>query len=55
MKSDVPYLRLVSPLNDPQKSESTFCEKYEVDKLKIIIIIIGYILNNITTHMTTSQ
>jgi hypothetical protein len=26
--------------------------KYEVDMLKIIIIIIGYILNNFTTHIT---
>jgi hypothetical protein len=31
-----------------------FCEKYEVDTLKIIIIIIGYILNNFTTHVTIS-
>jgi hypothetical protein len=30
-----------------------FCEvKYGVDMLKIIIIIIGYIMNNFTTHIT---
>jgi hypothetical protein len=27
-------------------------EKYKVDMLKIIIIIIGYTLNNFTTHIT---
>jgi hypothetical protein len=32
-------------LNNPQNSEMKICEKYEVDMLKIIIIIIGYILN----------
>jgi hypothetical protein len=35
-------------LNNLQNSEMKFCEKYEVDMLKIIIIIIGYILNNFT-------
>ncbi len=29
-----------------------FGEKIEVDMLKIIITIIGYILNNFTTHIT---
>jgi hypothetical protein len=29
-----------------------FGEKSEVDMLKIIIIILGYILNNFTTHIT---
>jgi hypothetical protein len=45
-------LRLVSSLNNPQNREMKFCEKYEIDMLKIIIIIIGYILNNFTTHIT---
>jgi hypothetical protein len=31
-----------------------FCEKYEVDMLKIIILIIGYTLNNLATHVTIS-
>jgi len=46
------FLRSVSSLNNPQKREMKFCEKYEVDMLKIIIIIIGYTLNNFTTHTT---
>ncbi len=29
--------------------------KHEVEMLKIIIIIIGYTLNNFTTHITVSQ
>jgi hypothetical protein len=37
-------LRSVSSLNDPQNREMKICEKYEVDILKIIIIIIGYTL-----------
>jgi hypothetical protein len=41
-------LRLVLSLNIPQNSEMKFCEKYKVDILKIIIIIIDYILNNFT-------
>jgi len=45
-------LRLVSSLNNPQNSEMKFCEKYEIDMLKIIVIIIVYILNNFTTHIT---
>jgi hypothetical protein len=45
-------LRSVSSLNNPQNSEMKYCEKYEVDMLKIIIIIIGYIQNNFTTHIT---
>ncbi len=45
-------LRSVSSLNDPQNSEMKICEKHEVDILKIIIIIIGYTLNNFTTHIT---
>ncbi len=49
----LPYtLRLVLSLNNPQNSEMKICEKYEVDMLKITIIIIGYILNNFTTHIT---
>jgi hypothetical protein len=43
-------LRSVSSLNNPQNSEMRFCEKYEVVMLKIIIIIIGYILNNIIVN-----
>ncbi len=37
------YLTLRSDLslNNPQNSEMNFCEKYEIDMLKIIIIIIG--------------
>jgi hypothetical protein len=31
-----------------------FVKIYEIDMLKIIMIIIGYILNNFTTHMTKS-
>jgi hypothetical protein len=38
-------LRSVLSLNNPQNSEMNFCEKYEVDMLKTIIIIISYILN----------
>jgi len=34
-------LRSVSSLNNPQNNEMNFCRKYEVDILKIIIIIIG--------------
>ncbi len=30
-------------------------EKYEVDMLKIIIIIIDYTLNNFTTHIKVLQ
>jgi hypothetical protein len=41
----------VSLLNNPQNSEFCCGEKYEVDMLKIIIIIIGYTLNNFTTPM----
>jgi len=47
-----PTLRAVSSLNNIQNNEMKICEKYEVDMLKIIIIIIGYNLNNFTTHMT---
>jgi hypothetical protein len=43
-------LRSISSLNNPQNSEMKICEKYEVDMLKIIII--GYTLNNFTTHIT---
>jgi hypothetical protein len=48
------YLTLssVSSVNNPQNNEMKFCEKYEVDILKIIIIIVGYTLNNFTTHIT---
>jgi len=35
-----------------KNSEMKFCENYEVEKLKIIIIIIGYTLNNFTTLFT---
>ncbi len=45
-------LRSVWSLNNPQNSEMKICEKYEVDMLKIIIIFIGYTLNNFTTHIT---
>jgi hypothetical protein len=43
----------VSSLNNPQNSEMKFCENMTSgDMLKIIIIIIGYDLNNFTTHIT---
>jgi hypothetical protein len=45
-------LRLVLSLNNPQNNEVKICEKYEVDMLKIIIIIIGYTLNNFIIHIT---
>ncbi len=48
-------LRSVSSLNNPQNSEMNFLWKYEVDMLKIIIIIISYTLNNFTTHIRISQ
>jgi hypothetical protein len=35
-------LRSISSLNNSPNNEMKFCEKYEVDMLKIIIIIIGY-------------
>jgi hypothetical protein len=35
-------LRSVSSLNNPQNSKMKICEKYQVDMLKIIIIIKGY-------------
>jgi hypothetical protein len=38
-------------LNNPQTTETNFCEKYEIDMLKIIIIMIGYTLNNFFTQM----
>jgi len=44
-------LRSVLSLNCPQNNEMKFYEKYEVEMLKIIIIIIGYTLNNFTTHI----
>jgi hypothetical protein len=44
----------ISSLNNPQNSEMKFCENM-VDMLKIIIIIIGYILNNFTTHIILSM
>jgi hypothetical protein len=47
-------LRSVSSLNNPQNIEINFFEKYRLDMLKIIIIIIGYILNNFITHVTIS-
>jgi hypothetical protein len=53
-KIETSYLTLRSVLssNNPQNSEMKFGEKIEVDMLKIIITIIGYILNNFTTHIT---
>ncbi len=45
-------LRLVSSLNNHENNEMKICEKYEVNMLKIIIIIVGYTLNNFTTHIT---
>jgi len=41
----------VLSLNNPQTTETNFCEKYEVGMLKIIIIMIGYTLNNFFTQM----
>jgi len=48
------YLTLssVSSLYNSQNSENEILCKYEVDMLKIIIIIAGYTLNNFTTHIT---
>jgi hypothetical protein len=49
------YLTLtsISSLNNPpQNSEMKICEKYGVDMLKIIIIIIGYTLHNFIIHIT---
>jgi hypothetical protein len=45
-------LRSVSSINNAQNSEMKFCEKYEVDMLKLIVIIRGYIMNNFTTLIT---
>jgi hypothetical protein len=42
-------LRSVSSLNNPKNNEMKFCENM---KLKIGIIIIGYTVNNFTTHIT---
>ncbi len=43
-------LRSISSLNNSQNNEMKICENM---KLKIIIIIIGYItMNNFTTHIT---
>jgi len=47
-------LRSVLSLNNPQNIEMNFCKKYEVDMLKIIIIIIAYTLNNFNTHVIIS-
>jgi hypothetical protein len=41
-------------LNNPQNIEMIFLWKYEVDMLKIIIIIKGNILNIFTTYVTIS-
>jgi hypothetical protein len=45
-------LRSNLSLNNPQNNEMKICEKYEVDMLKIIIIIISYNVNNFITHIT---
>jgi uncharacterized protein YqiB (DUF1249 family) len=50
--TDFNYLTLRSVLSlnlDPQNSEMKFCENM---KLKIIIVMIGYTLNNFTTLFT---
>jgi hypothetical protein len=44
-------LRSVSSLTNPQNSEMKFCENMELT-CWIVLIIIGYILNNFTTHIT---
>jgi hypothetical protein len=44
-------LRSVSSLNNPQSGEMKFCENMKI-LLEIIIIIIGYTLNNFTNHNT---
>jgi hypothetical protein len=44
--------RSISLLNNPQNNEMKFLSKYQVDMLKIIIIIVGYILNNFIIHIT---
>jgi len=45
-------LMVVLSLNNPENNEMIFFWKYKIDMLKIIIILIGYTLNNFTTHMT---
>ncbi len=45
--------RSVLPLNNPQNSEMKICENIKLKMLKIIQIIIGYALNDFTTHITT--
>jgi hypothetical protein len=47
-------LMSISSSNSPQNSETNFCEKNEVDKMKIIIILIAYTLNNFPNHMKIS-
>jgi hypothetical protein len=44
----------VSSLNNTKNSEIDFCEKCEVEILKIIIIIIGYTLNNYISYVPIS-
>jgi hypothetical protein len=50
MKDGYLTLRSILSLNNPQNSEMW---KYKVDMLKIIIIIIGYTLNNFIALFTT--
>jgi hypothetical protein len=45
-------LKSVSSLNNPQNSETKICENMKLKCLKIILIIIGYSLNNFTTSIT---
>jgi hypothetical protein len=40
--------------NNLQNSETNFCENMKLTCCKIIIIMIGYILNNFISHMTIS-
>jgi hypothetical protein len=53
LKQSYLNLRSVLSSNNPQNSANEIWGKNEVDMLKIIIIIIiGYILNNFTIHIT---
>jgi hypothetical protein len=53
MKGYISYLilRSISALHNPQNTETIL---YEIDMLKIIIIMIGYTVNNFIAHLTIS-
>jgi len=46
------WFQFVLSLNNPQNKEMKICENMNFDMLKIIIIILGYTLNNFITHIT---